>query len=102
VQQRARRHGDAGIHGNSGIVESVSCRIYEMLSGSNPTLSANSFAFGSVVGGSGRLQASRGSLTLAPLGTNPTLSAAGLAGGDHPDDAANVRLNPSAYSIGSL
>jgi hypothetical protein len=43
--------------------------------GSNPTLSANSLTFGSVVGGSGRLQASRGSLTLTTLGTNPTLSA---------------------------
>ena len=30
--------------------------------GSNPTLSANSLTFGSVVGGSGRLQASRHSL----------------------------------------
>ena len=27
VQQRARRHGIAGIHGNAGIVESVTCRI---------------------------------------------------------------------------
>jgi hypothetical protein len=73
VQQRARRHGTAGISGDPGILESVSYRIEVVLSGSNPTLSANSFAFSSVVGGSGRLQAIA---RLPPrLGTNPTLSA---------------------------
>jgi hypothetical protein len=39
VQQRARRHGIAGIHGNRGNMESVTYRIYEILLGSNPTLS---------------------------------------------------------------
>src|SRR6267142_6215321 len=34
-------HGVRGIHGNSGILESVTYRIYRVLSGSNPTLSAN-------------------------------------------------------------
>jgi hypothetical protein len=34
-------HGNAGIHGIVGIVESVSYRIYRVPSGSNPTLSAN-------------------------------------------------------------
>ena len=42
VQQRARRQGNPGIHGNPGNLESVTYRIYEILSGSNPTLSANS------------------------------------------------------------
>jgi hypothetical protein len=40
VQQRARRHGNAGIHGNVGSVESVTYRIYRVLSSSIPTLSA--------------------------------------------------------------
>ena len=75
MQLRARRYGNVGIRGNGGNVNSVTYRIHAILSGSNPTLSANSFAFGSVVGGSGCLQASRRSLTLAALGTNPTLSA---------------------------
>lgn len=45
-----------------------------------PTLSASSFAFGSVDGGSGRLQASSNSrFALVALGTNPTLSATFLA-----------------------
>jgi hypothetical protein len=46
------RHGIAGIHGNRGIVESASCRIYKVVSGSNPTLSANSrfFLFNNLAG----------------------------------------------------
>jgi len=40
MQQRVRRHGDTGILGNRGIVESASCRFNEVVSGSNPTLSA--------------------------------------------------------------
>ena len=40
-QWRARRHGNAGIHGKVGIVESITCRIYRRRLSSNPTLSAN-------------------------------------------------------------
>jgi hypothetical protein len=43
VQWRARRHGDAGVPGIDGNVDSVSYRIQRRDSGSNPTLSANSF-----------------------------------------------------------
>lgn len=39
VQQRARRHGNAGIHGDAGIVESVTYRVDVTRLGSNPTLS---------------------------------------------------------------
>jgi hypothetical protein len=42
-QWRARRHGNAGIHGKVGIVESITCRIYRGRLSSNPTLSATSF-----------------------------------------------------------
>jgi hypothetical protein len=41
VQQRARRHGIAGIYGIVGMVESVTYKIQRVLSGSNPTLSAS-------------------------------------------------------------
>lgn len=41
MQSRARRHGIRGIYSNAGIVESVIYRIYRVLPGSNPTLSAN-------------------------------------------------------------
>jgi hypothetical protein len=40
VQSGARRHGIAGIHGVGGNVESATYRIYRMVWGSNPTLSA--------------------------------------------------------------
>jgi ABC-type antimicrobial peptide transport system permease subunit len=39
VQQRARRHGYAGIRGKSGNLESVTDRISGILLGSNPSLS---------------------------------------------------------------
>ena len=39
-QKRARPHGNAGIPGIVGILESVSYRFYWSLQGSNPTLSA--------------------------------------------------------------
>jgi hypothetical protein len=56
VQQRARCHGIAGIHSNVGNVESVTYRIYRVRLGSNPTLSAIFFAFGSVDGRAGGFQ----------------------------------------------
>ena len=40
MQSGARRGGIAGVYGNVGIVESVTYRIYRLLLGSNPTLSA--------------------------------------------------------------
>jgi hypothetical protein len=40
-ERRARRHSNPGIDGNAGNVESATYRIYRILSGSNPTLSAN-------------------------------------------------------------
>ena len=40
-QWRAMHHGIAGIDGNGGILESVSCRIHWRRESSNPTLSAN-------------------------------------------------------------
>jgi hypothetical protein len=40
VQSGARRHGISGIYGNSGILESATCRIQRVMLGSNPTLSA--------------------------------------------------------------
>jgi hypothetical protein len=42
VQQRARRHGNVGIYGIDGIVESVTCRFQKPWQSSNPTLSAKS------------------------------------------------------------
>ena len=40
VRQRARRRGSPGIHGNGGILESVSYRIQKVWQSPNPTLSA--------------------------------------------------------------
>ena len=75
VQQRARRHGEDGIHGKGGIVESATCRIYSVLSGSNPTLSAifARAARSMAARAAFRLRATR--VPLVALGTNPTLSA---------------------------
>ena len=55
MRQRARRHGNAGIPGNVGILESVTYRIQRVLVGSNPTLSAKhrSFVFNNLSGGVG-------------------------------------------------
>ena len=39
------RHGIAGIPGNVGVLESVSCRIHWRHESSNPTLSANTHPF---------------------------------------------------------
>jgi hypothetical protein len=66
VQQRARRHGNAGIDGNRGKVKSATYRIYEILSGSNPTLSANSrsFVFKNLVGVAGSPRATRATFRL--------------------------------------
>jgi hypothetical protein len=44
VQSRARRHGNGGIYGSRGNVASATYRFHEILSGSNPTLSAIEFA----------------------------------------------------------
>jgi hypothetical protein len=41
VQSGARRDGIAGIYGIPGNVESATYRIYRVVAGSNPTLSAN-------------------------------------------------------------
>jgi hypothetical protein len=48
-QWRATPHGIAGIHGNRGIVLSVSYRFYWALLGPNPTLSANMSFFVSII-----------------------------------------------------
>jgi hypothetical protein len=75
-QWRARRHGNAGIHGKVGIVESITCRIYRGRLSSNPTLSALLRAVLSVGDGSraaSRVQAS--ALRARPPTPNPTLSA---------------------------
>ena len=49
VQQRAGRYGIAGVDGNAGIVESVTCRTYWILWGSNPTLSANIYPYQTLI-----------------------------------------------------
>jgi hypothetical protein len=41
VQLGPRRHGNGGIDGNPGNVESATCRFQKVLPGSNPTLSAS-------------------------------------------------------------
>ena len=45
MQSGARSHGIHGIYGNGGNVESATYRNQRVLSGSNPTLSANMSLF---------------------------------------------------------
>jgi len=45
IQSLIGARGIAGIHGNRGIVESITYRFYWMRHGSNPTLSARSRFF---------------------------------------------------------
>src|SRR5262245_31814790 len=64
VQPGARRHGNRGISGNRGIVDSLTYRIYGVLSGSNPP-SPNplTFVFKHLAGGVGSQRAMRLSLS---------------------------------------
>ena len=63
----------------SAAVRAIAGKAPRLLSGSNPTLSANP-SLRSVLSVRGRLQASRGSLSLTALGTNPTLAQGSVAG----------------------